>query len=257
MSKQQLSKPTAQKQYTSVIIQVNESADQLTSLVTWLNKTHVSSGGEFAFYTNETVVTSPNITFVKEAEEEKNSSISIDTVRNFIQQLAYSNYQGRKQYYVFLNADTLTIPAQNALLKSVEEPPEDTQIIFVTAYVEKLLETIRSRCTLAILDSSKAQESQSESRDVYLSLLKQNYGQKIATASTYKERHDALTLCKSLILFLHAELQKPQTQISRKLLITHSQKILESSKLLEQNVNASLVLEDLFFIIQEEKNSQQ
>lgn len=251
MSKQQQSRQPSVNQYSSIIFQVGESAEQLSYLVSWLHKTQVNSG-EFAFYTNQTVLTAPNITFVRETEEEKQSSITIDTVRNFIQQLAYSNYQGQKQYYVFLDADRLTIPAQNALLKSVEEPPENTQIIFITAYVEKLLETIRSRCTLVTFPTDTITKSHDESRDMYLSLLQQNYGQKIATAATYKERAEAQLLCKSLILFFHNELQKKDSQFTRKALIAHSQKALQSNQLLEQNVNISLVLEDLFFSIREE-----
>lgn len=42
-------------------------------------------------------------------------------------------------------ADTLTTPAQQALLKLVEEPPEDTALLFVTSLQHQLLPTILSR----------------------------------------------------------------------------------------------------------------
>lgn len=50
-----------------------------------------------------------------------------------------------RRVILVLEADKLTIPAQQALLKIVEEPPEDTVLLFVTSLQHQLLPTILSR----------------------------------------------------------------------------------------------------------------
>ncbi len=55
-----------------------------------------------------------------------------------------------KQYkiYIINQADSMTIEAQNALLKTLEEPPEYAIIILITNNKESLLDTIKSRCEI-------------------------------------------------------------------------------------------------------------
>lgn len=47
---------------------------------------------------------------------------------------------------IIQDAHKLTMPAQNSLLKILEEPSQNTVIVLVTKYTDNLLETIRSRC---------------------------------------------------------------------------------------------------------------
>lgn len=55
-----------------------------------------------------------------------------------------------KQYkiYIINQAESMTIEAQNALLKTLEEPPEYAIIILITSNKESLLDTIKSRCEI-------------------------------------------------------------------------------------------------------------
>jgi DNA polymerase-3 subunit delta' len=77
---------------------------------------------------------------------DKASSISIDTVRNMQKQIQYRAFEGKMKVYIILDVDRMTIQASNALLKTLEEPPEDTIIVLTTAKPYALLDTIRSRC---------------------------------------------------------------------------------------------------------------
>lgn len=73
------------------------------------------------------------------------SSIKIDQIRNLNSSInikPYSDYR----IYVINNADKMTIQAQNALLKTLEEPSSYGIIILVTRNEQALLDTIRSRC---------------------------------------------------------------------------------------------------------------
>jgi len=78
-------------------------------------------------------------------EPGENGSISVDQVRQVIRQAAYRPFEGRRRVAVLRDADTLLAAAQNALLKTLEEPPDSSQFILVTARPHLLLPTVRSR----------------------------------------------------------------------------------------------------------------
>lgn len=76
-------------------------------------------------------------------EYDPSGSISVDTMREL-----YEATRGKKtkpQLYVIRHADTMTIAAQNALLKLLEEPTQHTHFVLLTSRYETLLTTIRSR----------------------------------------------------------------------------------------------------------------
>src|ERR1700683_892906 len=74
-------------------------------------------------------------------------SITIEQVRQLSAALAGRAYQPQNVRMALINdAHRLTIDAQNALLKLIEEPPPATIIVLVTTSPEQLLDTIRSRC---------------------------------------------------------------------------------------------------------------
>ena len=73
-------------------------------------------------------------------------SITVDQVRAAIEQVGYRPFEGRRRVIVVDDADLLLPPAQNALLKTLEEPPPRSQLVLVTARPDMLLDTVRSRC---------------------------------------------------------------------------------------------------------------
>ena len=77
--------------------------------------------------------------------ENKDSQLSIEVVRQVERQLSFLPALSNKKVVVFEEASRLTLDAQNALLKTLEEPPEYAVIILVSQR-ESLLPTILSRC---------------------------------------------------------------------------------------------------------------
>lgn len=73
-------------------------------------------------------------------------TIAIDVVRAAIEQAGYRPFEGRRRVVIIDQADRLLPPAQNALLKILEEPPASCQFLLVTARPDMLLDTVRSRC---------------------------------------------------------------------------------------------------------------
>ena len=78
---------------------------------------------------------------------EKPNSISVDDIREQVNNtIMIKPYQGPYKVYIIPQADMMTPQAQNALLKTIEEPPEYAVILLLTSNIDSLLPTIRSRC---------------------------------------------------------------------------------------------------------------
>lgn len=88
--------------------------------------------------------THPDALFPQPLPKEK--SIKIDSLREVLDTLSRHSLEGGHRVVVIENAERMTPQAQNCLLKTLEEAPEDTTF-FLTADVETaILPTIRSRC---------------------------------------------------------------------------------------------------------------
>jgi DNA polymerase III subunit delta' len=74
-----------------------------------------------------------------------NPTIGIADVRALIRELAYPPVEGRWRVIILRDADRLGPQAQNALLKSLEEPPARTTFILIAERLQVLLPTVRSR----------------------------------------------------------------------------------------------------------------
>jgi DNA polymerase III subunit delta' len=73
-------------------------------------------------------------------------SIKVDQIRDAIERTAYRPFEGRKRVVIIDDADAMIGEAQNALLKTLEEPPAASMFVLVTARPDMLLPTVRSRC---------------------------------------------------------------------------------------------------------------
>lgn len=81
-----------------------------------------------------------------QAERATASQVSIDQVRRVRGHLALRAVRGPRKLAVIDDAERMTGDAQNALLKTLEEPPGRTTLVLVATNAAVLLPTIRSRC---------------------------------------------------------------------------------------------------------------
>jgi DNA polymerase III subunit delta' len=78
--------------------------------------------------------------------EEEASQIKIAQIRRILAMLDFQPLEGRNKIFIIDPADLMNSEAANALLKGLEEPPENSYFILVTVNVQELLLTVRSRC---------------------------------------------------------------------------------------------------------------
>jgi DNA polymerase-3 subunit delta' len=85
-------------------------------------------------------------TWSSKAVEKASDEIKIDQIRQAQESLTLTPSEGSKKILIVDGAETLNVPAQNAFLKTLEEPPGDALIVLITSMPQSLLPTIRSRC---------------------------------------------------------------------------------------------------------------
>ena len=73
--------------------------------------------------------------------------VPVDLIRSAREDMFIRPNEGKKKIYLFPRAQDMLPPSQNALLKILEEPPAYGVFILLTDNAEKLLPTVRSRCT--------------------------------------------------------------------------------------------------------------
>lgn len=87
----------------------------------------------------------PDITWVTHEK----ASIGVDEIRDqLVDPMLIKPYHSRYKIYIVDEAELLTVQAQNALLKTIEEPPEYGVVMLLTTNPDMFLQTIRSRCTM-------------------------------------------------------------------------------------------------------------
>lgn len=143
---------------------------------------------------------------------EKPASIGVDDIREQINDtVAVRPYSSYYKVYIVDEAEKMTQQAQNALLKTIEEPPSYAIIILLTTNQEAFLPTILSRCVQLKLkplkdfvvksyltESMKIPEADA---DVYAAFARGNLGKAITIASSedFKEMHqEILNLLKHI-----------------------------------------------------------
>lgn len=88
----------------------------------------------------------PDIIYVS---HEKPNTIGVDDIRVQINNdIGIKPYSSARKIYIMNEGEKMTVQAQNALLKTLEEPPEYAVIIVLTTNVDSLLPTILSRCVV-------------------------------------------------------------------------------------------------------------
>lgn len=176
-------------------------------------------------------------------------SLGIAEVRIIQQKLLLKPFKSVKKVFVIYQANLLTTDAQNAMLKTLEEPPLNT-IIFLTAEnSETLLPTILSRCSKIILDNNQIDASNDGRIMEQLEKLSQDgLGEKLYIAQTAGEKKEtALDWLEQSIIILRNKLLSGEDYENLANIIYRFQ---ETHRIIKTtNVNPRFALENLFLSI--------
>jgi DNA polymerase-3 subunit delta' len=107
-------------------------------------------------------------------EPNEYQNIKMEQVRDAIDRAAYRPFEGRCRVVIIDEADALVPQAQNALLKTLEEPPSLSVFILVTAHPDVLLPTVLSRCHRLSFRSVRAQDIAPDERETARAVLEQS-----------------------------------------------------------------------------------
>jgi DNA polymerase-3 subunit delta' len=75
-------------------------------------------------------------------------NILVDAIRSLESEANFRPYESESRFFIIDDADKMNDAAANALLKTLEEPPETSHIYLITSRPDSLLQTIRSRCQM-------------------------------------------------------------------------------------------------------------
>ncbi|MCK4249411.1 MAG: DNA polymerase III subunit delta' [Candidatus Omnitrophica bacterium] len=87
----------------------------------------------------------PDIHIVVKDEDARD--LKIDQIRQLEDNIYLKPFEGKKKVFIIDGADDMNEQAQNALLKTLEEPPANSILILLSENIQTLLETIHSRCS--------------------------------------------------------------------------------------------------------------
>lgn len=90
--------------------------------------------------------THPDFMVIEPDREQANPQIKIELIRDIEHQMIYRPLIGDRKICLIDDADRMTIGAANALLKTLEEPPDHSLFILVSSRPYAMPATIRSRC---------------------------------------------------------------------------------------------------------------
>ncbi|HEX7042808.1 MAG TPA: hypothetical protein VF189_06155 [Patescibacteria group bacterium] len=181
------------------------------------------------------------------------SSIGIELIREMQKHIFFKPIKGQKKIIVIQDAQILTIEAQNALLKILEEPPIYTYIFLLTTSENTFLPTIISRCKIVRLEEEKKHilpEEEGKYLTNFHNLTKGSIAERLALAEKLaSDKAQAVVWMEEMMYFLHKKLLENPGKGGGVAEVL--EKLQESYKILQTtNVNPRLLLEHTFLTLQ-------
>jgi hypothetical protein len=193
----------------------------------------------------------------EEGDEKKQKlSLGIEDVKNMQKKLFLKPFRGDKKAVILKDAHLLTTEAQNALLKVLEEPPDNTILILTSESKDALLPTVRSRCRVVDLGREELIINDDERRSleaILFSIPELNGGEALKLAEKVgKNKDEALQWLEKMMIITRSSVISqisPTSRISGNK--QHSLQFLKSlqttyTTIKTTNVNLRLALEYLF-----------
>lgn len=182
---------------------------------------------------------------------------SIKSIRQAQKLLQYQTKEAKA--LIIKQLGKLSLPAQQALLKTIEEPPKKTIIVIEAENREEILPTIISRSQLIFISSRKTLDNkqQKEITSFWAKLLKNDSLNNRLQASTsistkYADQEQLINWLNQQMIFFETLLNKRVGEKGKKQTLTPNninqilKLLLFSKKCLQANINIKLTIDHLF-----------
>ena len=179
--------------------------------------------------------------------EKDTKSIKIEEIRNVRQDAYILPNEGTYKVYIFTPAEALTVQAQNAFIKILEEPPRNVVFILVCKSSDLLLSTVLSRCEIFNLNESEDETFDTELENKCGEVLNLSFAGKPSEvlkvlASLPADR----TFLKNFVLCLMKGLiglvKNPQSDVSLERVDKMFDDLKFCFELISKNVNINLII---------------
>jgi DNA polymerase III delta prime subunit len=181
---------------------------------------------------NSLTTTHPDVLYIDSEQK-----LGIEQARRIKDHFLLKPYQAKGRAVVVEDLAGITVDAQNALLKVIEEPPEEAIILFGTANSNHLLPTFLSRCLVLELDGGNKEIKDFKEIEV---LLSKDIPERFKSV---EKADDKEKLLSNLLYFTHQELiKKPE-------FVQFAKKTLEMERFQKAHVNLRGILEYLMLIL--------
>lgn len=176
-------------------------------------------------------------------------SIGIADIRTFITQLQLKPRQSLLHAGVITKGELLTVAAQQALLKTLEEPAETVRIFISIANASQLLPTIISRCQIITLHTEDryTTEELETSWKLLMSIKDANLGQRLSLCATIgKTKEELSAFLSQSIAACRAHMLSSEDSSSYDSILLH--RLLTAKKYEQTNINLQLFIEHIFIV---------
>lgn len=166
--------------------------------------------------------------------------IKIQEIRSLQHQIGLKPHSSKYKVAVIKNAYMMTLEASNALLKTLEEPPQNSIIILSTKTEEDLLATVISRTRKIKVYPSSIKTVDEEDRKAIDSLFKMTVKEKFDLAKKLSNNNHPENFINKVIIVLRENMLKGEVSVDL------VEKIQKYKKIFTTNANKRLILENIF-----------
>ncbi|TSC87418.1 MAG: DNA polymerase III, delta' subunit [Microgenomates group bacterium Gr01-1014_7] len=165
------------------------------------------------------------------------SKLGIEQARKIKEHFSLKPYSAKGRVIVLEDASALTLEAQNALLKTLEEPPPDAILILAAPSDAIFLPTVLSRCQIIRIQSSVVSHQSSDYIKDIEKLINSETGERFEYIEKLKDRKEFLY---ALVIFFRKHLPANKDFVKE---------LLQAEEWAAQNVNIRAILEYLMLVM--------
>lgn len=187
-----------------------------------------------SFFPDIDIKKHPDILYIEAGEK-----LGVEKIKQIKSHLVDKPFLANNRAVVIENASVLTLEAQNALLKTFEEPPETAVLVLGINSEEDLIPTVLSRCQIVRLEDTVLEEFDSSNIE---NLLNSSIPERFEYVEKLKDKEKFL---KELTSFYHQRLLDSPTAKTK----AYLDKLLLAQTWANSNVNLRAILEYLMLVL--------